>query len=171
MEYITVATKLCLLMSTTDPPVAVICPRWTPIGNRSCISNSGENENCQPEADSKEESQERIDDEATSSNEGSQSKLDTETNNQDVKSGIQNGETEGNMDDVSKCVAPRPRQEALEFNKCLFKDFTRRGKFVEFFVWPAMLLHDEGDVLNKGVAQGTKESSVSEDGTSSFCWT
>lgn len=172
-KYITVATKLCLLMSTTDPPVAVLCPRWTPLGNRIYIANSGSvklSENCHPEDDSKEEGQQRIDDEPTGS-EGNQSKLDTETNNQDVKSEIQIGKTEENIDDVRKNVVPKPMQEALEFNKGLFKDYTRRGKFVEFFVWPVMLLYDNGDVLNKGVAQGTTERFVSEDSASSFHWT
>ncbi|XP_060565687.1 uncharacterized protein LOC132724746 [Ruditapes philippinarum] len=40
------------------------------------------------------------------------------------------------------------------FNTNVFKDYTARGEFVDFMVWPAMLLHKNGPLLSKGVAQG-----------------
>lgn len=41
------------------------------------------------------------------------------------------------------------------FDKDKFKDYTRRGCFLEYVVWPAILLYKDGPLLSKGVAQGT----------------
>lgn len=41
-----------------------------------------------------------------------------------------------------------------KFDNNMFKDYTKRGPFVEFVVWPALLLHKDGPLLAKGVAQG-----------------
>ena len=43
------------------------------------------------------------------------------------------------------------------FNNDKYKGYTETGRFKLFTVWPVLLLHDKGPVLNKGVAQGTKE--------------
>jgi len=43
------------------------------------------------------------------------------------------------------------------FNKTWFKEYTQRGMFMKFIVWPYMLLHENGPLLCKGVAQGTDE--------------
>lgn len=43
------------------------------------------------------------------------------------------------------------------FNKVLFKDYTARGIYTEYVVWPVMFLHKNGPLLGKGVAQGTNE--------------
>jgi hypothetical protein len=40
------------------------------------------------------------------------------------------------------------------FDTNVFKDYTIRGEFVDFMVWPAMFLHKGGPLLSKGVAQG-----------------
>ncbi|KAH3830286.1 hypothetical protein DPMN_103526 [Dreissena polymorpha] len=50
-----------------------------------------------------------------------------------------------------------------KFDTTLFKDYTERGPFVEFLVWPSLHLHDKGPLLSKGVAQGSVESPVSEE--------
>lgn len=41
------------------------------------------------------------------------------------------------------------------FEKNKFKDYTKRGMYIDFVVWPVMLLHKDGPVLCRGVAQGT----------------
>ncbi|XP_052278882.1 uncharacterized protein LOC127877239 isoform X2 [Dreissena polymorpha] len=46
----------------------------------------------------------------------------------------------------------------VNFDTTLFKDYTARGPFVEFLVWPALNLHKDGPLLSKGVAQGTRQS-------------
>ena len=48
-------------------------------------------------------------------------------------------------------------RERANFNKDLFKEYTTRGKYLDFCVWPAMLLHKDGPILGKGVAQGSNE--------------
>ncbi|KAL4230296.1 hypothetical protein ACF0H5_010680 [Mactra antiquata] len=45
------------------------------------------------------------------------------------------------------------------FDRNAYKEYTVRGKYVEFIVWPPMLLHENGAMLSKGIAQGTKISS------------
>ncbi|XP_060565704.1 uncharacterized protein LOC132724760 isoform X2 [Ruditapes philippinarum] len=49
------------------------------------------------------------------------------------------------------------------FNTNIFKDYTKRGEFVDFVVWPAMLLHKGGPLLSKGVAQGRCDYSDSDE--------
>ncbi|XP_052280641.1 uncharacterized protein LOC127878196 isoform X2 [Dreissena polymorpha] len=44
-----------------------------------------------------------------------------------------------------------------KFDTTLFKDYTTRGPYVEFLVWPALHLHENGPLLSKGVAQGTRD--------------
>ncbi|WAQ98141.1 hypothetical protein MAR_022514 [Mya arenaria] len=53
-------------------------------------------------------------------------------------------------------------KERRAFNKELFKEYTMRGKYVEFFVWPVMYLHEDGPVLTKGIAQGAEVKMVSD---------
>lgn len=40
------------------------------------------------------------------------------------------------------------------FNKELFSAYTRDGHVYEYLVWPAVLLHEAGSIVRKGVAQG-----------------
>ncbi|WAQ98112.1 hypothetical protein MAR_022485 [Mya arenaria] len=54
-------------------------------------------------------------------------------------------------------------KERRTFNKELFKEYTVRGKYVEFFVWPVMYLHENGPVLAKGIAQGAEDKVISDD--------
>ncbi|XP_052219018.1 uncharacterized protein LOC127836421 [Dreissena polymorpha] len=44
------------------------------------------------------------------------------------------------------------------FNKDHFKEYTKRGPYMEYVVWPVMYLHQGGPMLGKGVAQGTSEA-------------
>ncbi|XP_060567421.1 uncharacterized protein LOC132726169 [Ruditapes philippinarum] len=46
-----------------------------------------------------------------------------------------------------------------QFDTNLYKDYTKRGKYVDYVVWPALLLHEGGPLLSKGVAQGCKKQS------------
>ncbi|WAQ98114.1 FAZ1-like protein [Mya arenaria] len=47
----------------------------------------------------------------------------------------------------------------LPFRNDLFKNYTQRGAFVEFYVWPVVYLHENGGpLLAKGIAQGTEET-------------
>ncbi|XP_052791538.1 interaptin-like [Mya arenaria] len=48
-------------------------------------------------------------------------------------------------------------RETRQFSKDLFKAYTKRGNLVEFYVWPVIYLHENGPLLAKGIAQGTKD--------------
>lgn len=48
------------------------------------------------------------------------------------------------------------------FDTNMFKDYTKRGPYVDFVVWPALLLHKNGPLLAKGVAQGCHEAAGSQ---------
>ncbi|XP_053389421.1 uncharacterized protein LOC128552409 [Mercenaria mercenaria] len=43
------------------------------------------------------------------------------------------------------------------FNTDMYTAYTKSGNKVEFVVWPALLLHANGPVLCKGVAQGLSD--------------
>ncbi|XP_060591777.1 DNA ligase 1-like isoform X4 [Ruditapes philippinarum] len=42
------------------------------------------------------------------------------------------------------------------FNSDVYRAYTKSGTHVEYVVWPAMYLHEDGPLLMKGVAQGQK---------------
>lgn len=39
------------------------------------------------------------------------------------------------------------------FNRDLYRLFSRLGEKVDFIVWPAVFLHENGPLLEKGIAQ------------------
>ncbi|XP_053392093.1 interaptin-like [Mercenaria mercenaria] len=57
------------------------------------------------------------------------------------------------IQDPSVVFAPLLRR-GTRFNTDLFKPYTSSGTHVDYVVWPALLLHEGGPVLAKGVAQG-----------------
>nr|XP_011418674.2 uncharacterized protein LOC105321887 [Crassostrea gigas] len=44
-------------------------------------------------------------------------------------------------------------------DKSLFRLFTKNGRSLDFVVWPALLLHENGPLVQKGVVQPMKENS------------
>lgn len=45
-------------------------------------------------------------------------------------------------------------------DKAMFRLFTRSGEYVDFVVWPALLLHENGPLVQKGVVQPLKSKST-----------
>ena len=43
-----------------------------------------------------------------------------------------------------------------EFDKEKYREYTQRGMYTDFVVWPALCLHEGGPLLAKGIAQGSK---------------
>jgi hypothetical protein len=43
-----------------------------------------------------------------------------------------------------------------EFRKEIYKEYTTRGSHIDYVVWPALLLNQDGPIVGKGVAQGKK---------------
>lgn len=41
------------------------------------------------------------------------------------------------------------------FNTNMYREYTKRGRYIEYVVWPALLLCEGGTLLSKGVAQGS----------------
>ncbi|XP_053394462.1 uncharacterized protein LOC128555630 isoform X2 [Mercenaria mercenaria] len=50
-------------------------------------------------------------------------------------------------------LCPTPENENEEFDKSLYKAYTKSGITPDFFVWPALRLYKEGGILAKGVVQ------------------
>ncbi|KAL3879247.1 hypothetical protein ACJMK2_031552 [Sinanodonta woodiana] len=46
-----------------------------------------------------------------------------------------------------------------DFDLSVFKPYTKSRNKIEYIVWPAMYLHQNGPLLRKGVAQGMRDSS------------
>lgn len=51
--------------------------------------------------------------------------------------------------------------KTLIFNKDYFKEYTKSGKFVDYVVWPAVLIQDGGLLLTKGIVQCCDDPDVS----------
>ena len=45
-------------------------------------------------------------------------------------------------------------KDRRSFHTEMYKAFTKHGQAVDFYVWPALLLHEGGPLLAKGLAQG-----------------
>ncbi|XP_060589208.1 uncharacterized protein LOC132744494 isoform X2 [Ruditapes philippinarum] len=45
-----------------------------------------------------------------------------------------------------------------EFRKEIYKSYTKSGSYIDYVVWPALLLNQDGPVVGKGVAQGKKNN-------------
>lgn len=64
------------------------------------------------------------------------------------------------MDGVSLAKEANPEElehRCARFNKESFNEYTKRGKYLDYVVWPVIFLHRNGPLLKKGVAQGTNE--------------
>ena len=44
-------------------------------------------------------------------------------------------------------------RQGTTFNSDVLRKFTKIGGYLEFLVWPALYLHENGPLLSKGVAQ------------------
>ncbi|KAH3842744.1 uncharacterized protein LOC127876537 [Dreissena polymorpha] len=60
-----------------------------------------------------------------------------------------------NAQDPPVVIAALPQADS-KFNTELYKPYTQSGDNVQYLVWPALLLHDRGSTLVKGVAQAYK---------------
>ncbi|KAK3594525.1 hypothetical protein CHS0354_030873 [Potamilus streckersoni] len=94
------------------------------------------------------------------------SKLDTENNYKEILSEIRPYVDEC----VEICLLMNIQEPPLElrglesssssaFDSSAFKPYTESGNKIEFIVWPAMYLYQNGPLLCKGVAQGMSDSS------------
>lgn len=54
------------------------------------------------------------------------------------------------------CLYEAQVQPETRFDKNMFKEYTTTGPLIDYIVWPAMLLYENGPVVIKGVAQGKK---------------
>lgn len=43
--------------------------------------------------------------------------------------------------------------EDRKFQKSKFREYTKTGEFVDYFVWPSVLIQDGGNVMSKGIVQ------------------
>ncbi|XP_052239916.1 uncharacterized protein LOC127850700 isoform X2 [Dreissena polymorpha] len=56
------------------------------------------------------------------------------------------------------------------FDKDKFKEYTSRGPYVDYFVWPIIYLHRDGPMLGKGIAQGSKDKMADGSKTLLVSW-
>ncbi|XP_060584756.1 uncharacterized protein LOC132740787 [Ruditapes philippinarum] len=52
------------------------------------------------------------------------------------------------------CIHVIDVNEQDKFDKNLYREYTTSGSHIKYIVWPAMLLHENGPVVCKGIAQG-----------------
>ncbi|WAQ99169.1 hypothetical protein MAR_023542 [Mya arenaria] len=59
---------------------------------------------------------------------------------------------------VMKCESDTEKRTGRDlYNKDMFKEYTKRGKYFDFCTWPVLFLHEDGPILSKGVAQGVSD--------------
>lgn len=49
-------------------------------------------------------------------------------------------------------------KEGTPFDKNIFSPYTSDGNTIDFVIWPALLLHKDGPVMAKGIAQGKQNT-------------
>lgn len=69
----------------------------------------------------------------------------------------QHGEYASGFDEYNENISQTTERGRLSFDKDLYKEYTCRGEYIDFIVWPTLFLHKGGPLLSKGVAQGTKK--------------
>ncbi|CAG2238399.1 unnamed protein product [Mytilus edulis] len=50
--------------------------------------------------------------------------------------------------------------EGTAIDKNMFSVYTKSGHFIDFVVWPALLLHKDGPILTKGTVQGKENDTI-----------
>ncbi|CAC5390525.1 unnamed protein product [Mytilus coruscus] len=50
--------------------------------------------------------------------------------------------------------------EGTSIDKNIFSVYTKSGPFIDFVVWPALLLHKDGPILTKGTVQGKENDTI-----------
>ncbi|KAH3806456.1 hypothetical protein DPMN_134777 [Dreissena polymorpha] len=67
-------------------------------------------------------------------------------------------QTSGAMREIENESGTKNIPKRQPFDREKFKEYTSRGPYLEYVVWPVMYLHQGGPMLGKGVAQGTSEA-------------
>ena len=44
-----------------------------------------------------------------------------------------------------------------KFDKAKYREYMKSGDYVDYIVWPCVLIQDRGNLMSKGVAQGRAE--------------
>lgn len=162
-SYITKCVELCLLMVTTDPPVVLMCPNWESSKKLSVTEENVVNTDDDEKEDNRTVGEEQWHGEVGGAKKGKpyvrslygeQCHSDQVTNKEPVEQRRSNA------------VIPTQRSP---FEKETFKEYTTRGKFLDFIVWPALYLHKGGPLLAKGIAEGSKEE-WNEPGNTNWAW-
>ncbi|XP_052219023.1 uncharacterized protein LOC127836424 [Dreissena polymorpha] len=77
-------------------------------------------------------------------------------------------DTNEELREIGKFSVVHGHFQRRSFDRNVFKEYTRRGAFIDFIVWPVIYLHQGGPMLGKGVAQGTREAVFS--GQKQWTW-
>jgi len=170
-KYIEECLKLCLLMAATDPPIVIQASGWQHILGDGDTTGSGVVNVAAKESDLVHNDTKM----------GQQDKYvinsligETYVDNE-LGTGEFAIEKEVMSDVTPNSLAMRPKPvtseltedtnistvaamiERIPLNKAEYKEYTQRGDYVDYVVWPVMYLYDGGSQLAKGVAQGSNE--------------
>ena len=128
-QYVDECLKRCLLMAATDPPVVIIAPGWQHILSEGEIMDLGN--------ETVEKQQHR-----------SELTYVQECFSRDSKC---------SQEVINNHDSRKSSLERLPLNKSKCKEYTTKGGYVDFIVWPVLYLHDGGAQMAKGIAQGSEE--------------
>ncbi|KAH3806462.1 hypothetical protein DPMN_134782 [Dreissena polymorpha] len=182
VKYVMQSVKLCLLMCANDPPVVISCPDRTstePANNiqhdaadiasgkveqSTAVISPTETQFVQETLERKQQDfqnnlEDKINEEQFNNEEHS---IYAENNGADNEQIIR-GELKADSIQTSHVVLDIEGSSVehgyfnrLLFDRNMFKEYTTRGPYLEYIVWPVIYLHRGGPMLGKGVAQGTR---------------
>ena len=166
--YVKGCLRVCWFMQFQDPPVIFICPNWksSHISSKASLISYSQNLNLQPLIDLGEEEKGEIRNAAINAGNNeflpencdmpAEIQYDRETALTSEKStgSFYPQETQDDKIDEDRKVTEGIKAKKIEFDTSLFKEYTKKGKYVDFIVWPIMYLHRNGPILSRGVAQG-----------------
>lgn len=141
--YVNACVELCLHMVLNDPPLVWKCPGWTsstflahpqPLSGNLGITVP--HEPLTPENDAY-------------YNEGYVSEDDIT-----LQAKIGDTKESAKPDDTTVRAMMNDTTIRDKFNRNFFRPYLNAGEFVEFIVWPAMLLQENGQLMKKGTAEG-----------------
>ena len=166
LQFVQRCVQLCWLMQFQDPPVVFACPGWKsnflacPVSMENRSYSTSRDLQPQPGQDNSEQEHQNdpvlveIVCEKTVAPDNSADSHGTPTASEKSAETLLVSGTRSHGENLTGPAAARSNGQRTLFDRNLFKDFTRKGHFIDFIVWPIMYLHEGGPILSKGVAQG-----------------
>ncbi|KAH3737733.1 hypothetical protein DPMN_044327 [Dreissena polymorpha] len=163
--YINECIRCCLMMNACDPPVIIEIPGWKPLKDRGVkfetsvhnytTEGRGRKSMSSFQPTTQEPGQNTGNNHHLTSDNNQQSSVSTRGQKQKPADDTAFVDDRNKMEEIgaSKRTIMEESIVKVTFDKTKFREYTCRGEYVDFFVWPVIYLYRNGELLDKGVAQ------------------